>query len=84
MTVKQVPSAKQYKVWVSAYPDGKGAKAMATLDAPAGGAAPELAIRGLKPSQKFYFYATYIDADGKESKPSKVRETVLKDEFPMK
>lgn len=84
VTVKQVPSAKQYKVWVSAYPDGKGAKAMATLDAPAGGAAPELAIRGLKPSQKFYFYATYIDADGKESKPSKVRETVLKDEFPMK
>jgi hypothetical protein len=78
VAVAPVEGAKQYKAWVSVYPDGRGARALAT------GEKPDLFIKGLKPSVKFYFYATIIGADGKESKPSKVRETVLQDEFPMK
>jgi hypothetical protein len=31
-----------------------------------------------------YFFASYTDQDGKESKPSAARKTVLRDEFPFK
>ncbi len=76
--IKPVENVKQYKVWVSVYSDGRGARAMVS------GEKPELLVKGLKPAMKFFLFATVIGLDGKESQPSKARETVLQDEFPMK
>ena len=78
VSIKPVEGAKEYQVWVSAYPDGRGAKALAK------GPGPEILVRGLKPSFPLHFYATYTDAEGKASKPSQPRRIVLRDEFPMK
>ncbi|MFP4027176.1 MAG: hypothetical protein ACLFWL_05240 [Candidatus Brocadiia bacterium] len=78
VSIEPVGGAKQYQVWVSAYPDGRGAQILArTKDT-------EPLVRRLRPSVPFYFFVTYKDADGKTSKPSPARKTVLKDEFPMK
>lgn len=79
--VKPVEGAESYKVYVSAYEDGTCAKAMgkAVQDKP-----DTIFIRGLQPAIPMYFFATYVDKNKKESKPSKVRKTVLKDEFPFK
>lgn len=80
--IKSVEGAKKYTVYVSAYPDGTGAK-------PAPSKADEkepslLFVKGLQPAIPMYFYATYTDKDGTESKPSDARKTVLRDEFPFK
>ena len=79
--IKPVAGAKKYTVYVSAYPDGTGAQATP--------AKPDqdpslLFVRGLQPAIPLYFFASYTDPDGKESKPSPARKTVLKDEFPFK
>ena len=81
--VAAVPGAQSYKIWLSAYPDGAGAKAAGAeqeRDLPPG----TLLVRGLAPAVPLYLFATYLDADGKESKPSPARKVVLKDEFPFK
>ena len=81
--VAAVPGAQSYKIWLSAYPDGAGAKAAGAeqeRDLPPG----TLLVRGLAPAVPLYLFATYLDADGKESKPSSARKVVLKDEFPFK
>lgn len=79
--VKPVEGATKYTVYVSAYEDGRGAKA-------AGKAADKdpttLWVNKLQPSIPLYFFASYTDRDGKESKPSQARKTVLRDEFPFK
>lgn len=79
--IKPVEGAKKYTVYVSAYEDGTGAQ-------PAAGAVqadPSLIlVTRLQPAIPMYFFATYTDADGKESKPSPARKTILKDEFPFK
>jgi hypothetical protein len=80
--VKPVQGAKQYTIYVSAYEDGKGAKAAAGK---AGAVDPTVVwVNKLQPSIPMYFFASYTDQDGKESKPSAARKTVLRDEFPFK
>jgi len=79
--LRPVPGAAAYKVYVAAYADGRGAKAMGAplKDKPA-----TVHLRGLQPGIPLYLFATTVDAQKKESKPSPLRKTVLKDEFPMK
>lgn len=72
---KPVEGAKSYSVWVSARPDGRGAVNMTPRGATSG-----VQIRGLRPG-KFYFWVTYVGADGKPSKPSPVSEITLVDTF---
>ena len=80
--VKPVAGAKKYTVYVSAYEDGTGAMAAAArVDA---NDPSLLFITKLQPAIPMYFFATYTDKDGKESKPSAARKTILKDEFPFK
>jgi hypothetical protein len=76
--IRPMPQAAEYQVWVSAYPDGRGAQVMA------GGAEPELLVSRLRPEVPLYLFATYKDAEGGQSRPSAARKTVLTDEFPMK
>ena len=78
VTIKPVAGAKEYRVYVSAYADGAGAQVMAK------GAEPEILVTRLGPELPLHLFASYMDADGKESKPSPGRRIVLKDEFPMK
>jgi hypothetical protein len=79
--VKPVEGAQKYTVYVSAYPDGTGARA---APAKVEQDASLLFVRGLQPSIPMYLFASYTDKDGKESKPSKALKTVLRDEFPFK
>lgn len=79
--VAPVEGATKYNIYVAAYADGRGAMVLGSAEAEGGKPAY---IRGLQPSIPLYFFATYVDAKKKESKPSAVRKTVLKDEFPMK
>ncbi|MBI2191942.1 MAG: hypothetical protein HYU36_08160 [Planctomycetes bacterium] len=78
LSLRPVEGVKEYQVWVSAYEDGRGAVAhLKTKET-------EPLVTGLKPNVPLYFFVTYTDAQDKPSKPSAVRRTVLKDEFPMK
>ncbi len=78
--VAPVKDAKKYNIYVGASADGRGAKVLETM-----GASQEADdVRNLQPNIPMYFWVTYIDKDGKESKPSPVRKTILADEFPMK
>jgi hypothetical protein len=78
--IKPVENAKEYRVYVSAYPNGSGAQAMGKPDK-----TPNVIyVRKLQPSIPLHFFATWVDQDGKESKPSEGRKTILKDEFPFK
>lgn len=79
--VKPVDGAQKYQVYVSAMEDGTGAR---LAPAKVENDLSLLFVRGLQPAIPMYFFATYLDKDGKESKPSKVRKTVLRDEFPFK
>ncbi|MBI2193487.1 MAG: hypothetical protein HYU36_16040 [Planctomycetes bacterium] len=74
---RPVEGAKEYQVWVSAYPDGRGAIVQVK------GQQTEPLVSGLKASFPLYFVVTYTDAEGKQSKPSRSVRTLLKDEFPM-
>ena len=78
VSVKPVEGATEYQVWLSAYPDGRGAVALKKTDE------LEPLITRLKPDFPLYFFVTYTGADGKQSRPSKGRKVILKDEFPMK
>ena len=76
--VQPVEGAKEYRIYVSAYESGAGAVRQTT--------SKELTflVLNLRPEFPIHFFATYVDKDGKESKPSKVLTKVLKDEFFMK
>ena len=78
VSIKPVEGATQYQVWLSVYPDGRGAASLKKSEE------LEPLITRLKPDFPLYFFVTYTDADGKASKPSAARRVVLKDEFPMK
>jgi hypothetical protein len=78
VAIQPVAGAKEYQVWVAAYPGGRGAVALAKTTE------TEPLVRRLKPGFALYFFVTYTDAEGKTSKPSAGRKAVLKDEFPMK
>lgn len=88
--VEPVTGATRYRGYVSAYADGRGAKPLAIdqqtkhnharllKDHPT-----TLYFDGLQPSRPMYLFVTSLDKDGHESKPSAIREVVLKDEFPF-
>jgi len=76
--VRPVSGAVEYRVYVSAYADGAGAEMMAQ------GEEPELLVTKLRPEVPLYLFATYLDAERRESPPSPARRVLLKDEFPMK
>jgi len=82
VSLKPVKSAKSYKIWVSAYPDGAGAKEVRVT--PSEDDPSNLLVRGLAASVPLYLFATSVDQEGRESKPSSVRKVILKDEFPFK
>jgi hypothetical protein len=78
VVIEPVTGAKRYEVWVSPYPDGRGAKSMLKT------AEKEATVTGLRPGVALYFFVTYTDAMMKPSKPSEGVKIVLKDEFVQK
>ena len=78
VTLKPVAGAKEYRIYVAAYPSGAGAQVMAK------GPEPELLVTRLRPEVPLWLFATCVDAQGKESKPSAASRILLKDDFPMK
>jgi hypothetical protein len=74
-----VAGAKGYNVWVSPYPDGRGA-----LQLGAGWTESGKLIEGLRPEIEFYVFVVYTDKDGKLSKPSEPLKIALKDRFGYK
>jgi len=80
--IRPVAGAQKYTVYVSAYEDGRGAQAAGQGRNPQN---PSTVWVGrLQPAIPMYFFATWTDAEGRESKPSAPRKTVLRDEFPFK
>ncbi len=75
----EIPNAKTYNVWVSPYPDGRGAILLGKAWKNSGGL-----IQGLRPEMDFYAFVVYIDQDGRQSKPSAGFKFLLKDMFAMK
>src|SRR5262249_19891469 len=74
-----LPGAKTYDVWVSTYPDGRGA-----IELGPKWTVPGQLLTGLSPNVDLYLFAVAKDAAGKPSKPSKVFKVNLKDMFPQK
>ena len=74
-----VPGAAKYDVWVSPYPDGRGALQLDT-----GWTESGRMIQGLRPDVEFYVFVLYTDKDGKLSKPSAPFAFTLKDRFGYK
>jgi hypothetical protein len=71
-----VEGAKSYDVWVSPYPDGRGAVKLGS-----GWAEPGKLIEGLCADTEFYVFVVYTDRDGKLSKPSAPLKIHLKNRF---
>lgn len=89
--IKPVPGAVRYRGYVSAYEDGRGARALAIdeqskhpVAASLKGQPNKIYFDGLQPDRPMYLFVTTIDKDGRESKPSAIRKVILKDEFPFK
>jgi len=78
ISLRPIEGAKEYRVYVAAYEDGRGATRIAQ------GAEPKLTVSRLQPKFPLYLFATYIDADGKESRPTPHRRILLVDDFPFK
>jgi hypothetical protein len=81
----EAPDAAEYQVWVSAYPDGRGAVLMGRMKTPGG------LISNLRPAMKLYLWVTYATAPAKRakspavmSKPSNRLEIELVDAFSQK
>ena len=74
-----VAGAKSYDIWVSTYPDGRGAIKLAT-----GWTQPGQLLTGLPANVALYLFATSTGADDKPSKPSAAKRILLKDDFPFK
>ncbi len=77
-TMEPVESATQYRVYASAYEDGRSATVLARGDE------PTLLVRRLRPEMPIYLFGTYVDDKRQESKPSEVKRVLLSDDFPMK
>jgi len=60
-----VTGAKSYEVWVSPYPDGRGAILLGKSWKESG-----QLLQGLRPDIEFHLFVLYTDQDGKLSKPS--------------
>lgn len=78
VTIQPVEGAKEYRVYVAAHANGALAQQLVKDDK------PQMLVTGLRPEFPLYLFATYMDKDGKESKPSDARRILLKDDFPMK
>lgn len=63
---------------MAAYEDGRGAEVCAKGDE------PTLLVSRLQPNFPLYLFATYVDAAGKESRPTPARRILLVDDFPFK
>ncbi len=74
-----VPGAKTYDIWVTTYPDGRGAIALGEKWTKAG-----QLLTGLTPNFDLYLFVVARDAADKPSKPSKAFKINLKDMFPFK
>ncbi len=74
-----VTGAKNYEVWVSPYPDGRGAIQLGKAWTESG-----QLLQGLRPDIEFYLFVMYTDQDGKLSKPSAPLAFKLKDRFGYK
>lgn len=74
-----VADAKGYDLWVSPYPDGRGAIQLGKAWTKSG-----QLLEGLRPDIEFYVFLTYTDKDGKQSKPSAPLAFKLKDRFGYK
>lgn len=83
----EAASATGYEVWVSAYPDGRGAVPLARMPRSGG------LVKGLRPAMKLHLWVTSVEpveiAPGKNaatrrSRPSNMLEIELVDEFGMK
>jgi hypothetical protein len=75
---QEMKDAKHF-VWVGVRPDGRGAINMTPLGLKDGSR-----VRGLRPGIPFYFWVTYLDAQGKQSRPSRPVEATLVDTFSQK
>jgi hypothetical protein len=78
VTFQPVEGAKEYRVYVSAHESGVGAQQMGKADKPL------VLVTGLRAEYPLFLFATYVDKDGKESKPTEAKRVLLKDDFPMK
>jgi len=74
-----VEGVVSYDVWLSAYPDGRGA----LIQGKAWKQSGQL-LTGLRPARDLYLFVTYTDKDGKISKPSAAFQINLVDAFGMK
>ncbi len=74
----EIEGAQEYRVYVSAYEDGRGAERIVS------GAEPVLDASNLQPGIELFLFATYVDADGSESRPTEARRILLKDDFPFR
>jgi len=73
---EEAENVKNYDIWASAYPDGRGAIKIASGITKSGAL-----VGGLKPDTDFYLFITYTDREGKQSKPSKSLKIRLKNKF---
>jgi hypothetical protein len=73
---KTVEGARNYDLWVSAYPDGTGAIKLGS-----GWTESGKLLEGLRPDVDFYLFIVYTDVDGKLSKPSEPLKFRLTDLF---
>jgi hypothetical protein len=71
--------AKNHFIWVSVYPDGRGAVNLTPAGAKSG-----VLITGLRPATKFHVWVTYQDAMGRVSRPSPAALALLVDTAPEK
>ncbi len=78
IALRSVEGAKEYRIYVAAYEDGRGAERIAH------GADPLLNVSRLQPGFPLYLFATYVDADNKESKPTAAQRILLVDDFPFR
>ena len=70
-----VEAAAEYRIYVSAYEDGRGAVRVAS------GPEPRLELTRLPVGTALYLFATSVDAEGRESEPSEAERILLIDEF---
>jgi hypothetical protein len=71
--------AKTYEVWVTTYPDGRGAILLGK-----DWAGPGQLLTGMSPNIDLYLFVVAKDSAGKSSKPGKPFKVNLKDMFPLK
>jgi hypothetical protein len=71
--------AKKHFVWVGVRPDGRGA-----VNLTPAGTKDGAVVRGLRPALPLYFWVTYVDAQGRMSRPSAAMTATLEDTFSQK